>query len=102
MLVLVLASCFAEALGAATGRECESTEKEIVRLKKRCQGGKEGERERVREGRNMALAQLCGTFDMSFESSHITRAKTNTLPEKSYALFEKCLSAHPFPPPQTQ
>lgn len=29
-------------------------------------------RERVGEGRNMALAQLCGTFDMSFEPSLIT------------------------------
>lgn len=33
---------------------------------------RERERERVTEGRNMALAQLCGTFDMSFEPSLIT------------------------------
>lgn len=46
--------------------------REQAREKERRQRGKERERERVREGRNTALAQLCGTFDMSFEPSLIT------------------------------
>ena len=61
---------------------------------------KERERERVREGRNTALAQLCGTFDMSFEPSLITWAKTNTWAEKSYVLFESSSSSHPSPLPR--
>lgn len=46
--------------------------REQAREKDRRQRGNERERERVREGRNTALAQLCGTFDMSFEPSLIT------------------------------
>ncbi len=46
--------------------------REQAREKERRQRGKERERERVREGRNTALAQLCATFDMSFEPSLIT------------------------------
>lgn len=48
--------------------------KEQARAKERRQRGKERERECVREveKRNTALAQLCGTFDMSFEPSLIT------------------------------
>lgn len=46
--------------------------RERARQKERRQRGKGRERERVREGRNTALAQLCGTFDMSFEPSLIT------------------------------
>lgn len=64
MPVLVLASCFAQALGVATGRECERASK-----RERKTPAREGEREResVLERRNTALAELCGTFDMSFE-----------------------------------
>lgn len=65
--------------------------------KKDASEGRERERERVREGRNTALAQLCGTFDMSFEPSLITWAKTNTWAEKSYVLFESSPSARPSP-----
>lgn len=46
--------------------------RERARQKERRQRGKGREKERVREGRNTALAQLCGTFDMSFEPSLIT------------------------------
>lgn len=46
--------------------------RERARQKERRQRGKGRERERVREGRDTALAQLCGTFDMSFEPSLIT------------------------------
>lgn len=46
--------------------------REEARERERRQRGKERERERVREGRNTALAQLCGTFDTSFEPSVIT------------------------------
>lgn len=46
--------------------------RERAREKERRQQRKEREGERVREGRNTALAQLCGTFDMSFEPSLIT------------------------------
>lgn len=58
------------------------------------------EKESVLERRNMALAQLCGTFDMSFEPSLITWAKTNTWAEKSYVLFESSASSHPRPLPR--
>lgn len=44
----------------------------------------------------MALALLCGTFDMSFEPSLLTGAKTNTWAEKSYVLLENS-SSLPFP-----
>lgn len=58
------------------------------------------EKESVLERRNTALAQLCGTFDMSFEPSLITWAKTNTWAEKSYVLFESSASSHPRPLPR--
>lgn len=57
-------------------------------------------REHVREGRNTALAQLCGTFDMSFEPTLITWAKINTWAEKSYVLFGSSTSARPSPRPR--
>lgn len=44
----------------------------------------------------MALALLCGTFDMSFEPSLLTGAKTNIWAEKSYVLLENS-SSRPFP-----
>lgn len=95
MLALVLASCFAQALGVATGRECDRARQS----KRETPVRKRGERERVREGSYMALALLCGTFDMSFEPSLITGAKTNTWAEKSYVLFESLSSSHfPLPP----
>lgn len=58
------------------------------------------EKESMLERRNTALAQLCGTFDMSFEPSLITWAKTNTWAEKSYVLFESSASSHPRPLPR--
>lgn len=66
MPLLVLASCFARARGVATGRECER-----VSERERKNDASEGSRQKesVLERRNTALAQLCGTFDMSFKPS---------------------------------
>ena len=97
MPVLVLASCFAQALRRRNGERMWESKQE---RKKDASEGEERERERVREGRNTALAQLCGTFDMSFEPSLITWAKTNTWAEKSYVLFESSSSSCPSPLPR--